>query len=51
MTVNASEAEHEVMIELLELVDLGLLHMGLGDEGDVVFWPTIRGVLVLGMVL
>jgi hypothetical protein len=39
----------EVLDELLALVDQGFLHMGVGEDGECVFWPTDLGSDALGM--
>jgi hypothetical protein len=39
----------EVLNELLVLVDQGLLHMGVDDAGECVFWPTDLGRDALDM--
>lgn len=38
-----------VVGELLQMVQEGLLDMGVGEDGQAVYWPTERGVVVLGM--
>jgi hypothetical protein len=35
--------------ELSELVNEGLLNMGVNDEGETIFWATPLGETVLGM--
>jgi hypothetical protein len=35
--------------ELWDLVNQGLLEMGVTEEGEAIFWPTPRGCIELGM--
>lgn len=38
-----------VVEELLQMVDEGLMEMGVSADGETVWWPTKRGCVVLGM--
>jgi len=46
----SNEYSHdEVAQSLRDMVDQGLLEMGVDEAGNSLFWPTQRGAKVLGM--